>query len=64
MNDALPRQIFPAGAQIYTEGDNAQFAYMIEAGNVELLASRNGLLNSWAQGSPVTGVAYLYHAAR
>ncbi len=42
MNDALPRQIFPAGAQIYTEGDNAQFAYMIEAGNVELLASRNG----------------------
>ena len=42
MNDALPRQIFPAGAQIFTEGDDAHFAYVIEAGNVELLTSRNG----------------------
>jgi EAL domain-containing protein (putative c-di-GMP-specific phosphodiesterase class I) len=42
MNDLLPRQIFPAGAQIFTEGEDAHFAYMIEAGNVEMLASRNG----------------------
>jgi EAL domain-containing protein (putative c-di-GMP-specific phosphodiesterase class I) len=42
MNDALPRQIFPAGAQIFTEGDAANFAYVIEAGNVEMLASRGG----------------------
>jgi len=42
MNDALPRQIFPAGAQIFSEGDAGNFAYVIETGNVEMRASRNG----------------------
>ena len=42
MHDALPRQIFPAGAQIFTEGEAANFAYVIEAGNVEMRSSRGG----------------------
>ena len=42
MHDALPRQIFPAGAQIFTEGEAATFAYVIEAGNVEMRSSRGG----------------------
>jgi EAL domain-containing protein (putative c-di-GMP-specific phosphodiesterase class I) len=42
MHDALPRQIFPAGAQIFTEGESANFAYVIEAGNVEMRSSRGG----------------------
>jgi len=42
MSDALPRQIFPAGAQIFTKGDAGNFAYVIETGNVEMTASRNG----------------------
>lgn len=53
MDDALPRQIFPAGAQIFTEGESANFAYVIEAGNVEMLASRGGrkvLLARFGQG--------------
>jgi EAL domain-containing protein (putative c-di-GMP-specific phosphodiesterase class I) len=42
MSDALPRQIFPAGAQIFTKGDAGNFAYVIETGNVEMTANRNG----------------------
>lgn len=42
MNDALPRQIFPAGAQIFSKGDAGNFAYVIESGNVEMTANRNG----------------------
>lgn len=42
MTDDLPRQIFPAGAQIFSEGDDGNFAYVIESGNVEMLANRNG----------------------
>lgn len=42
MSDALPRQVFPAGARIFTEGESGQFAYVIESGNVEMLANRNG----------------------
>jgi CRP-like cAMP-binding protein len=34
MTDDLPRQIFPAGAQIFSEGDDGNFAYVIESGNV------------------------------
>lgn len=42
MSDELPRQIFPAGAQIFCEGEAGHFAYVIESGNVEILSSRNG----------------------
>ncbi len=42
MSDALPRQIFPAGAQIFAKGDAGNFAYVIETGNVEMTTSRNG----------------------
>jgi len=42
MSDALPRQIFPAGAQIFTKGDAGNFAYVIESGNVEMTVSRSG----------------------
>lgn len=42
MTDALPRQIFPAGAQIFSEGENGNFAYVIESGNVEMLANKSG----------------------
>jgi EAL domain-containing protein (putative c-di-GMP-specific phosphodiesterase class I) len=36
MTDLLPRQIFPAGAKIFTEGDEGHFAYAIEQGTVEV----------------------------
>jgi EAL domain-containing protein (putative c-di-GMP-specific phosphodiesterase class I) len=42
MSDALPRQIFPAGAQIFSKGDTGNFAYVIESGNVEMTANRSG----------------------
>jgi len=42
MSDALPRQIFPAGAQIFAKGDAGNFAYVIETGNVEMTTNRNG----------------------
>lgn len=42
MTDALPRQVFPAGAQIFSEGEDGNFAYVIESGNVEMLANKSG----------------------
>lgn len=42
MDESLPRQIFPAGAQIFTEGELGQFAYAIERGKVEITTTSQG----------------------
>lgn len=42
MCETLPRQIFPAGARIFSEGDDGRFAYVIEGGQVEVSAFNKG----------------------
>ena len=42
IGETLPRQIFPAGAQIFSEGDDGRFAYVIEGGQVEISTFNNG----------------------
>lgn len=42
MDESLPRQIFPAGAQIFTEGELGRFAYAIERGKVEITTTSQG----------------------
>ena len=42
MQESLPRQIFPTGAQIFSEGEAGHFAYVIENGKVEVSTLTNG----------------------